>query len=103
MSLNRGKESVALNLKDENDREVFENLLARADVLVENYRPGVMEKLGYGWEDLHARYPRLIYAAASGFERRGPVGSGEGRLMRITELVDFAAAWMTAHRTERAK
>lgn len=41
--------------------------------------------------------------AASGFERRGPVGSGEGRLMRITELVDFAAAWMTAHRTERAK
>lgn len=48
-SINRGKESIALNLKDEEDRKVFEALLAKADVLTENFRPGVMERLGYDW------------------------------------------------------
>ena len=57
MSLNRGKESIALDLKAGDDRAIFEQLLAKADVLVENFRPGAMEKLGYGWEVLHARYP----------------------------------------------
>ncbi len=71
-SLNRGKESIALNLKKTEDKAVFEKLLASADVLVENYRPGTMEKLGYGWDTLHATYPRLIYAAASGFGHTGP-------------------------------
>jgi CoA:oxalate CoA-transferase len=72
-SLNRGKESRALNLKDPADREQFETLLIDADVLVENFRPGTMEKLGYGWEDLHRRFPRLIYAAVSGFGHTGPL------------------------------
>ncbi len=72
MSINRGKESIALNLKAEEDREIFEKLLETADVIVENFRPGTMEKLGYGWETLHARYPKLIYAAASGFGHYGP-------------------------------
>ncbi len=72
VSVNRGKESIALDLKDEGDREIFEKLLAKADVVVENYRPGTMEKLGYGWEDLHRRHPRLIYAACSGFGHTGP-------------------------------
>jgi CoA:oxalate CoA-transferase len=72
MSLNRGKESIALDLKADTDRQVFERLLARADVLIENFRPGAMAKLGYGWESLHARYPRLIYAAVSGFGQTGP-------------------------------
>ncbi len=67
MSLNRGKASIALDLKDEKDRDIFERLLKQADVLIENYRGGTMEKLGFGWENLHARFPRLIYAAASGF------------------------------------
>lgn len=71
-SINRGKQSIALDLKAPADRAVFEALLDRADVVVENYRPGVMAKLGYGWEALHARYPRLIYAAASGFGHTGP-------------------------------
>lgn len=71
-SINRGKQSIALDLKADGDRAVFEALLAKADVLVENYRPGVMAKLGYGWEALHARFPRLIYAAASGFGHSGP-------------------------------
>lgn len=71
-SINRGKQSIALDLKAPADRAAFEALLARADVVVENFRPGVMAKLGYGWEALHARYPRLIYAAASGFGHSGP-------------------------------
>lgn len=92
-SLNRGKESIALDLKAPADREIFEALLARADVLVENYRPGTLEKLGYGWETLHARYPRLIYAAASGFGHSGPyskraaydmVVQGMGGIMSVT-------------------
>ena len=75
MSLNRGKESIALNLKDPKDRETFEAILTKSDILVENYRAGTMEKLGYGWDDLHPKYPQLIYAAASGFGHTGPYKS----------------------------
>ena len=71
-SVNRGKESIALDLKSDADRKIFEKLLEKADVVVENFRPGTMEKLGYGWETLHAKYPKLIYAAASGFGHSGP-------------------------------
>ena len=60
ISVNRGKESIGLNLKDDEDRAIFEGMLAKADVVVENFRPGTMEKLGYGWEDLHPKYPSLI-------------------------------------------
>ena len=72
MSLNRGKESIALDLKAEEGRSVFESLLGQADVLVENFRPGTMDRLGFAWESLHERHPRLIYAAVSGFGRTGP-------------------------------
>jgi CoA:oxalate CoA-transferase len=75
MSLNRGKESIALDLKAAGDRATFERLLAKADVLVENYRPGTMEKLGFGYETLRQRWPRLIYAQASGFGDSGPYRS----------------------------
>ena len=71
-SINRGKQSIALDLGDDGDRAVFDALLARADVLVENFRPGVMDRLGLGWAVLHDRHPRLIYAAASGFGHTGP-------------------------------
>jgi CoA:oxalate CoA-transferase len=71
-SLNRGKQSIALDLKDAADRSVFEKLLACADVLCENFRPGVMERLGYGWEALHERHPRLVLASTSGFGQTGP-------------------------------
>ncbi|MCA3248701.1 MAG: CoA transferase [Azospirillum sp.] len=93
MSLNRGKESIALDLKNAADKAIFHDLLARADVLVENYRPGTMEKLGLGWDALHAKYPKLIYAAASGFGHSGPyskraaydmVVQGMGGLMSVT-------------------
>lgn len=72
MSLNRGKESIALDLKADADRAVFEALLDRADVLAENFRPGVMEKLGYGWDTVHDRWPGIVFASASGFGQTGP-------------------------------
>lgn len=75
LSINRGKESIALDLKAEADRRIFEALLARADVLIENYRGGTMEKLGYGWESLRERFPRLVYAGVSGFGHTGPYAS----------------------------
>ncbi|MGH6988305.1 MAG: CaiB/BaiF CoA transferase family protein [Stellaceae bacterium] len=92
-SINRGKESISLDLKTEKDKRIFEKLLGIADVVVENFRPGTMEKLGYGWEVLHARYPKLIYAATSGFGHSGPdskkpaydmVVQGLGGIMSIT-------------------
>jgi CoA:oxalate CoA-transferase len=72
VSLNRGKESIALDLRDAGDRALFERLLARADVLVENFRPGVLERLGFGWDAVHAQHPRLVYASVSGFGHTGP-------------------------------
>jgi CoA:oxalate CoA-transferase len=72
MSLNRGKESIALDLRAEKDRLFFKRLLSKADVLVENFRPGAMERLGLGYEELAKEMPRLIYAAASGFGHTGP-------------------------------
>jgi CoA:oxalate CoA-transferase len=92
-SVNRGKQSIALDLRNEADKRVFEKLLEKADVLVENFRPGTMEKFGYGWDRLHPRYPRLIYAAASGFGHTGPfsqhpaydmVVQGLGGIMSVT-------------------
>jgi CoA:oxalate CoA-transferase len=71
-SINRGKRSLALDLKDAEDRAVFEELLAKADVLVENFRPGTMDKFGYGPEALLSRFPALIYSSISGFGHTGP-------------------------------
>jgi len=93
VSLNRGKESIALDLKHEGDRAIFDGLLARADVVVENYRPGVMERLGYGWPALHQRHPRLVLASISGFGQTGPLArrpaydlvvQGMGGIMSLT-------------------
>jgi CoA:oxalate CoA-transferase len=70
--VNRGKESVALDLRDPADRAVLLALAARADVLVENFRPGVMDRLGLGADALTAAHPRLVYASVSGFGQTGP-------------------------------
>jgi CoA:oxalate CoA-transferase len=92
-SLNRGKESVALDLDERDDRLTFRTLLDEADVLVENFRPGVMDRLGYGWEAVHDDHPRLVYASVSGFGQTGPyatrpaydmVVQGMGGIMSIT-------------------
>lgn len=73
--LNHGKRSVALDLTLARDREAFEALLADADVFVHNLGPGAVERLGYGWDALHARWPRLIVCAISGFGSEGPYKS----------------------------
>ena len=122
-SLNRGKQSIALDLEAEGDRDIFERLLQRADVLVENFRPGAMARLDYAWETLHERYPRLVMASTSGFGQTGPyaerpaydiVAQGMGGIMSLTgqpggpptrvgtSLGDIAAALFTAVGVEAA-
>ena len=72
MSLNRNKRSMTLNLKSEAGKLVFLDLVQKVDVLVENFRPGTMERLGIGYETLKEHNSALIYAAASGFGQTGP-------------------------------
>ncbi len=72
MSVNRGKKSITLNLKTDQGQQIFHDLLAKCDVLVENFRAGTMAKLGLGYDQLREKYPRLIYAACSGFGQTGP-------------------------------
>ena len=93
MSLNRGKESIALNLKNKDDKKIFLNILKKADILVENFKPGTLERWGFGWKDICKKFPKLIYASASGFGQTGPlkelpaydmVVQGMGGLMSVT-------------------
>ena len=93
LSANRNKESIALDLKDEADREVLLRLVDRADVLVENFRTGVLERLGLGIESLQERNPRLVVLSITGFGHDGPEGGragydqiaqGEAGLMSLT-------------------
>ncbi len=70
--LNRGKKSITLNLKSEKGREICQQLIERVDVLIENYSPGTMEKLGLGHEEVCELNPKLIYASISGFGHSGP-------------------------------
>lgn len=72
-SVNRGKESIVLDLKNEADRAIMLNMVRRADVVAENFRPGVMARLGLSYETLSAINPRLIYASSSGFGQTGPL------------------------------
>ena len=90
---NRNKESIALDLKDEADKDVLVGLVERADVLVENFRTGVLERLGLGIEELMRRNPRLVVLSITGFGHDGPEGGragydqiaqGEAGLMSLT-------------------
>lgn len=72
MSVNRGKKSVTLDLKSPEGKAILIDLVKQADVLVENFKPGVMKKLGLDYESLRAHNPRLIYAASTGFGQTGP-------------------------------
>ena len=93
LSVNRGKRSVTLNLKHRDGCRVLEALLEEADVLVENFRPGTLARLGFPPEELQAKYPRLVMASVSGYGPDGPLGGrpgydavlqGETGLMSIT-------------------
>src|ERR1043166_8132435 len=70
--LNRGKQGLVLDLKDRSGRERLLPLLARADVLVEQFRPGVMERLGFGYDDVRKINPRLVYCSITGYGQQGP-------------------------------
>jgi len=93
LSANRNKESITLDLKSDDGRDVLTRLVRRADVLIENFRPGVMDRLGFGNERLHELNPRLVVLAISGFGHDGPQGGragydqiaqGEAGLMSVT-------------------
>ena len=92
-NLNRNKRGITLNLKSEEGKKLFLELVQKADILVENYRPGTMEKLGLGWDTLKEVNPALVYGCVSGFGQTGPyskragydiVGQGMSGLMSVT-------------------
>lgn len=78
MNLNRNKKGITLNLKSEEGKQIFLKLVAQCDVILENYRPGVMEKLGLGYDTLKELNPSLIYGAVSGFGHYGPYSDRPG-------------------------
>jgi crotonobetainyl-CoA:carnitine CoA-transferase CaiB-like acyl-CoA transferase len=93
LSINRNKESLTLDLKQQGAQRILAQLLDRADVLVENFRPGTMDRLGFGYEAVAAKWPRVVYCSISGFGQTGPrrdqpgydaVIQGEAGLMSIT-------------------
>ena len=93
LSINRNKESVTLNFKEASGRDVLDRLIGRADILVENFRPGTLARLNLDYASLHERHPRLIYCSISGFGHSGPrrqepgydaVIQAEGGLMSVT-------------------
>ena len=115
--LNRGKKSITLNLKSERGCQIARDLAERVDVLVENFSPGVMDRLGLGYEELAKRNPKLIYASVSGFGHTGPrssepafdiIAQAMGGLMSVTgfpnnpptkagpSIADALGGWLTA-------
>lgn len=97
LSVNRNKESVAIDFKSPGGREVVERLLAKADVVVENFRPGTLDALGLDAASVRARHPKIVYCSISGYGQTGPrreepgydaVMQAEGGLMSITGAAD---------------
>jgi crotonobetainyl-CoA:carnitine CoA-transferase CaiB-like acyl-CoA transferase len=79
LSFNRNKRSIAIDLKNPRGKEVALRLIDRADIVIENFRPGVMDRLGLGYETLAARNPRIIYCASSGWGQTGPYVTRPGQ------------------------
>ncbi|MDH4181733.1 MAG: CoA transferase, partial [Betaproteobacteria bacterium] len=98
LAANAGKESIALDLKHERGREVFERLVARADALLENFRPGVMARLGLAPERLRAMRPSLVYCAISGFGQDGPLAQSPA----YDQIVQGLAGVMSVTGDERS-
>lgn len=99
LSINRGKKSVSLNLKTPQGKQILLELVKRCDVIVENYRPGTMEKLGLGYDTIKEVNPRIIYAASTGYGHSGPdtlkpaydiLAQARGGIMSITGYPDAA-------------
>ena len=86
MCFNRGKESIALDIKSPRDRELLERMFDEADVVVENFRPGVMDRLGYGAARLAQTHPHIVYASISGFGHSGPFSDLPGYDMVVQAM-----------------
>jgi crotonobetainyl-CoA:carnitine CoA-transferase CaiB-like acyl-CoA transferase len=78
LMMNRNKRGIVLDLKTKGGKQILRRLISRADVLVENFAPGAMERLGFGYEDLRGEFPALIYCSLSGFGRTGPYRERRG-------------------------
>lgn len=91
-AVNRNKWSITLDLKSDAGKRDLMGLLRQADVLVHNYRPGALERLGFGYEALQKENPRLIYAAATGFGESGPLSSQGGQDMLLQSITGMALA-----------
>ncbi len=87
LQLNRNKRGIALDLKSAGGRAVLERLLAGADVLIEGYRPGVMDRLGLGYEQLSKRHPRLVYLSISGLGAEGPLAEAPASELDVQAVV----------------
>jgi len=92
-AVNRNKRSVCLDLKNNDDRHIFTQLVQKADVLMHNYRPGVLDRLGFGYQDVAKLNPRIIFAAASGFGETGPLSGMAGQDFLIQSMSGIA--WKT--------
>ena len=85
ITFNRSKRGLTLDLKSEQGKHILRRLIQRSDVLIENFRPGVMERLGFSYEEAAKINPRLIYASISGFGQQGPY-AGRATLTRLPRL-----------------
>ncbi|MEM1286726.1 MAG: CaiB/BaiF CoA-transferase family protein [Pseudomonadota bacterium] len=92
LAWNRNKRSLALNLKSPDAREVVMQLATDADVVVQNFRPGVMARLGYGYDDFKAVNPRIVYCSGSGYGEEGPYVNRPGQDMLVQGLTGIMAA-----------
>jgi alpha-methylacyl-CoA racemase len=97
LSLNRGKRSIRLNLKEDAGREVLLQLAREYDVVLESFRPGVMDRLGVGWERLRYENPRLVYCAISGYGQDGPYTARSGHDMNYLGLNGLLGLTGEAH------
>jgi len=88
---NRNQRAIALDLKSEEGREVIFRLLEKYDVVIENFRPGVMEKLGLGYEDMRRRNPKIIYCSCSGYGSSGPKAKKPGQDLLLQSMTGFAS------------
>jgi crotonobetainyl-CoA:carnitine CoA-transferase CaiB-like acyl-CoA transferase len=91
LAWNRNKRSIALNLKSRNVHALVMKMAAKADVVVQNFRPGVLAKLGYGYEDFRAVNPRIIYCSGSGYGEDGPYADRPGQDMLIQGMAGLIA------------
>jgi len=105
LSINRNKKSLGLNLKTEEGRGILWKLIERADILIENFRPGVLDKLGFGYEAVSKTNPRTVYCSISGFGHSGPykdrpgydvIAQGESGMMDLTGFPDGPPAKLGA-------